>query len=336
MKSNPHNTLRYFENTDRVMTEIYYHYTSIGVLFSIVNKQSFWLTSLKSSNDKKELTYTYDRFLADLNSVIEEEDDDAQRLFLKKVYDSKDLVHLTKSAQKPNLDSYALCLSQSRDSLTHWERYTNGCKGVCLSINLGALLVLLKRRGLDCFASQLFDIKGIAYLERERHRFLVKTVFDVYNMVRFGKEEKEEDVDDIRLVLPLAYSEMKNFIKVDSFYDEDEIRLLYSSLSLNTVSKIIRKVIAPNRGNTEYHKEIYSNYIEMINNLEIKEKKYSVFSTGIRSYYNLCLKEVWGEGLIPEIILGPMCAQDKKELRAFLDANGLRGTKITESKVPIR
>lgn len=336
MKSNPQNTLSYFENTDKVVPEIYYHYTSIGVLFSIINKQSFWLTSLKSSNDKKELTYTYDRFLADLKSVIEEEDDDARRLFLKKVYDSKDLVHLTKSAQKPNLDSYALCLSQSRDSLTHWERYTNGCKGVCLSINLGALLVLLKRRGLDCFASQIFDIKGIAYLERERQRFLIKTILDVYDMVRLGEEEKEEDIDDLRLVLPLAYNEMKNFIKVDSFYDEDEIRLLYSSLSLNTVSKIIRIIIAPNRGNTENHKELYRNYIEMIDNLDIKEKKYSVFSTGIRSYYNLCLKEVWGEGLIPEIILGPMCTQDKKELRSFLDANGLKRTKITESKVPIR
>ena len=336
MKSNPKNTLSYFENTDKVMPEKYYHYTSIGALFSIVNKQSFWLTSLKSSNDKKELTYTYDHFLTDLNNIIEEESDAAKKLFLKKVYDSKDLVHLARSAQKPNLDSYALCLSQSRDSLTHWERYTNGCKGVCLSINLGALLVLLKRRGLDCFASQIFDIKGIAYLERERHRFLAKTINDVYNLIRFGKEENEEDIDDIRLVLPLAYNEMKNFIKVDSFYDEDEIRLLYSSMSLNTVSKIIKNIVAPNRANTEYHKELYRNYIEMIDNLDIKEKKYSVFSTGIRSYYNLCLKEVWGQGLISEIILGPMCTQDKKELRAFLNANGLRGTKITESKVPIR
>lgn len=336
MKSNPKNTLSYFENTDKVVTEIYYHYTSIGVLFNIINKQSFWLTSLKSSNDKKELTYTYDRFIADLNDVIEKESDDARKLFLKKVYDSKDLVHLTRSAQKPNRDSYALCLSQSRDSLTHWERYTNGCKGVCLSINLGALLVLLKRRGLDCFASQIFDIKGIAYLDRERQRFLIKTILDVYDMVRLGEEEKEENIDDLRLVLPLAYDEMKNFIKVDSFYDEDEIRLLYSLSALNTVSKIMRKIIAPNRGISEARRSLYNSYKEMIEILDIKEKKYSVFSTGIRSYYNLCLKEVWGEGLIPEILLGPMCTQDKKELRAFLDANGLRGTKISESKVPIR
>ena len=74
----------------------------------------------------------------------------------------------------------------------------------------------------------------------------------------------------------------------------------------------------------------------MIETMDIQEKKYSVFSTGIRSYYNLCLKEVWGEGLIPEIILGPMCTQDRKELRAFLNASGLRGTRIIESKVPIR
>ena len=43
-----------------------------------------------------------------------------------------------------------------------------------------------------------------------------------------------------------------------------------------------------------------------------------------------------GSGTIPEIILGPMCIQNRKELKYFLKANGLEGTKISVSSVPIR
>ena len=57
---------------------------------------------------------------------------------------------------------------------------------------------------------------------------------------------------------------------------------------------------------------------------------------GIRSYKNLCLDEIWGSGVIPEIIIGPQCVQNRNELQRFLKANGLEGTKVSISKVPIR
>ncbi|MFQ9704543.1 MAG: hypothetical protein ACLR0U_26010 [Enterocloster clostridioformis] len=44
-------------------------------------------------------------------------------------------------------------------------------------------------------------------------------------------------------------------------------------------------------------------------------KKFCLTRSGIRSYKELCLKEVWGAGVIPEIILGPMCIQ--KRIKAF-------------------
>lgn len=58
--------------------------------------------------------------------------------------------------------------------------------------------------------------------------------------------------------------------------------------------------------------------------------------SGIRGYKDLCLEEIWGSGTIVEIILGPMCRQNCNELRRFLKANGLEGTKVSTSKVPIR
>lgn len=59
-------------------------------------------------------------------------------------------------------------------------------------------------------------------------------------------------------------------------------------------------------------------------------------SKGIWGYKELCLDAVRGSGTIPEIILGPMCIQNQKELKHFLKANGLEGTKISVSSVPIR
>lgn len=56
----------------------------------------------------------------------------------------------------------------------------------------------------------------------------------------------------------------------------------------------------------------------------------------IRGYKDLCLNEVWGDGTIPEIILGPMCTQNRSKLVRFLKANGLEGTKLSVSKIPIR
>ena len=39
------------------MDNLIYHYTSLRTLFSIIENQSFWLTNLRSSMDKNEMTY---------------------------------------------------------------------------------------------------------------------------------------------------------------------------------------------------------------------------------------------------------------------------------------
>jgi hypothetical protein len=67
-----------------------------------------------------------------------------------------------------------------------------------------------------------------------------------------------------------------------------------------------------------------------------KNKKYGVFNNGIKSYYAMNLSEIWGESLIKEIIIGPKCFQNKNELIDFIRDNGLNGTKVLVSKIPIR
>ena len=57
------------------------------------------------------------------------------------------------------------------------------------------------------------------------------------------------------------------------------------------------------------------NLKKLIEQWKKKKKKFCLTRSGIRSYKELCLKEVWGAGVIPEIILGPMCIQ--KRIKAF-------------------
>lgn len=70
--------------------------------------------------------------------------------------------------------------------------------------------------------------------------------------------------------------------------------------------------------------------------LLVDNKRYALFKNHIRSYYPMNLTEIWSDVLIPEIILGPKCFQNKKELKRFAKACGLYRTKIHISNVPLR
>lgn len=89
-------------------------------------------------------------------------------------------------------------------------------------------------------------------------------------------------------------------------------------------------------GNKEDLDEIKNDYLNLLKRLDIENTYFAPIRGEIRSLHHLCLKDIWGSDLIPEIMLGPNCPQSRDELRAFLDANGLENTKITISKIPIR
>ena len=122
------------------------------------------------------------------------------------------------------------------------------------------------------------------------------------------------------------------FAKHNSFVDEDEIRLYYETETICDTLDLIQSI------NTDLKTDIdfKSSFNQLIDILKIREKHFMMSRSGIRSYHNLCLEEVWGSGVIPEIVLGPMCIQNRKELESFLCSNGLSDTKVRVSKVPIR
>ncbi len=332
--TNNRNSMKCFEETEKVEREVYYHYTSVSSLYNIISSKTFWLTNLKSSNDKKELSYSLSQFKRDLNEAIEMEDDEEtkHRLSLaQKGFEQLPKISMSRS------EAYALSLCNKKDDLTHWDRYAGNCSGVAIAINVAALKVYYFRKNLFVFANDLLPVKGIYYSEKDRQNDILNNLREFLSI--FNRKTEGTNNDDKRgeHILPRyiysTYYNIRNYVKMDAFIDEDEIRLLFRPESIKSIESLIASV-ADCFSDKGY--SIGLEYSQMIEEMGLEKRYFALFKNGIRSYRKLCLSEVWGNGLIPEIILGPMCTQDKKELRAFLDSCGLKCTKIVESKVPIR
>ena len=335
------NRMKFFEEVEEVKPRIYYHYTSLDALYSIISNRTLWLTSLKSSNDKKELFYTVDDFLRDFEIVCEtEESENIKECFnmLKSNIDAN--IELFTKACAVKSKPYALCLSNKRDNLTHWDRYAASSTGVCIGINVAALNVLYSRTRSEGFGSSLFDIGKALYTEEEIHRFIrSETIRNMNVLLDIIKEDsKEEFIERITkyghaFIVGVCQNVIR-FAKNTSFIDEGEVRLYFDEKSISDTIDLIDGL--NDRGKDELCAELKTNFEGLVDKLKIEPEGFFLSKSGIRGYHSLCLDYIWGPGVIPEIILGPMCVQNRNELLRFLSENGLSGTKVCVSKVPLR
>lgn len=292
---------------------------------------------MKSSNDKKELYYRPDQFIIDFLTLCDRIDDEE---FKEWFFLLKDVL-LEKKEQffkecKVKSIPYAFCLSEKRDNLTHWDRYAAGCTGVCIGFNVAALDIHIRRSGAEVFGKYLYDINNVLYQQEKIEDHIKRSILRLMNV--FGARQDEESLKaSIKMsgyvTLAAVYLQAAAFVKHGAFFDEDEIRLFHDATSINVALRLIES-IKPDI-DIETYKYVNENFLDVVSDFRLNEEFYMTKS-GIRSYRNLCLEKIWGPGTITEIILGPMCVQNKEELKRFLKANGLAGTKISISKVPIR
>lgn len=335
------NRLKFFEEVEGVKANIYYHYTSLDALYSIISNRTLWLTSLKSSNDKRELYYTVDDFLSDFEAVCEaEEPGNIKECFnMLKNNINTNIQQFTKvctTKTKP----YALCLSDKRDNLTHWDRYAASSTGVCIGINVAALRVLCSRTGSEGFGSSMFDIGKALYTGEDIHRFIRRDIIHSLNiLLDIIKEDSKEKL--IEKISTLGYTfvigvceKIIRFAKNPSFIDEGEVRIYFDKNSIPETLALLDSM--KDHGNKEFCDTLKANFKTLVDTLKIEQEGFFLSKSGIRGYHSLCLESIWGPGVIPEIILGPMCIQNRNELLHFLSVNGLSGTKVSLSKVPLR
>ena len=339
-----YNKIQYFESTEKIPTKIYYHYTSLDALFSIVTSKTFRLTSLKSSNDKKELYYKPEEFISNFSNICNNEKDESTKKYLYLVEESiKNNEQQFFEECKKKVSPYALCLSEKKDNLTHWDRYASGCTGVCIGFNTSSLEVHMQRMAITAFGVGLYDVGKVFYSLEQKEKYIRSIVIKIMNALKDALSKKRPiEKGDITGIIQengyiyaaVAYMRLMKFSKNSSFMDEDEVRLYHDSTSIKDTLNLIDQVASSLE--PELQKNLKKNFMEFVKQLHLREERFFMAKSGIRSYKELCLEEVWGSGAIPEIVLGPLCIQNRNELKRFLKANGLEGTKISVSQVPIR
>ena len=79
-----------------VFKDVYYHYTSLDALYSIVKSHTFRLMSLRSSNDRTELSYKPETFISDVSRLCDAEED-------QKIKEYYNLMKISCEAHKESL-----------------------------------------------------------------------------------------------------------------------------------------------------------------------------------------------------------------------------------------
>lgn len=335
------NKMKYFEETEKVHQEIYYHYTSLNSLYEIIRNRTFWLTNLKTSNDKQELFYKTENFISDFTEIAEAENNEKTKTYFQLLLNSlNDNREFFNEAVNVKCEPYSLCLSNKRDNLTHWDRYAANSTGVCIAYNVAALKVYHSRMNSSIFGESIFDIGGVLYNKADISKYIRGVAIKMFAMI-VEMKERSHDVNiqstiskNGYMILATICLRIKKFIKNDSFIDENEVRFFHDATSIKTTLHLID--LMRNDLNSELFKNVRKNFLEIIKQYGIQENNFAMFQLSIRSYRKLCLNEIWGSGTIPEIVLGPRCLQDRIELKKFLKNNGLEGTKVSVSKIPIR
>lgn len=298
-----------------------YHYCSLQTLHSIISKKSLWLTSLSSTNDSTELQEC--KKLLDLS--IEEisknyNDGSIEKKLLNNFKNSKPYKHF---------NYYGLSCIEEKDSLTHWEFYGDNSQGICIGLNLDYLFFLLEKTDNTDYYTDYLRGNSILYSDNDKINFMTEILSD------FIEEYKNHPstINDPIFLSNSIYNTILEFttplFKHHNFVNEKEYRLFFIE---NSKEEYIKALAIT--GKQKYIDAINSIFKDL--NLSKENKQFHLFKNGIRGYYPLNLDWCWNDKLIPEIILGTKCTQNKNELKQFLKQHNLNKTKISISKILFR
>jgi len=317
--------------------KIIYHYCSIEAMFGILSNKSFWLTFLESSNDSKELKLG-EKIIKEATEELKKDypSGEHDEILNKILLGPKDKKY---NKYKSRFRYYGLSFVEDNDSLTHWERYANNSLGVCIGLNVAMIENLFKVSGLPEIESDWLKTIPIIYSYEEKIKYAKSSILSKIN----GLSKEFKYLRDIEHIYSSIYyttlQNLKPLFKHQGFASEKEFRIYLKEGEAESSSAFMRRSVDKvSTESKELFKNISNNIINLATELKVLQNniKFHVFKDGIRSYYSLDLSSIWSDVLISEIVLGPKCYQNRKELKNFLKSCDLERTKISVSKVPFR
>ena len=285
----------------RKMKKIYYHYTSIQVLYSIICSHTLWLSNLMNSNDPDEFYLN----CSDFNKYIENMGVDP---FNGKPYILEDNGILGKN--------YGMCFSSLNDNLSQWERYGDHLQGVAIGFDIELLQKLL----IDNYDFK-FDFYSMKYNENEKINFLKN---QIKRMKKFDTHCPLAQFTIEGLYFSLYYGTCRAVFKREAFSIEKEFRLFFDPKYFNFIHSMSKQIYGDRFSALLEKGELtHKNVKEKLHLLE-EDKKFALMRNGINSYLSLDLNLLGDShvSVIEEIILGPKSTQDINELKDFCKKNG--------------
>lgn len=295
-----------------------YHYTSLAALKNIIEKHGFWLTDLHYSNDPNEFSLTYEEFTN----------------YIKKTgleYPFKQ--YLFSESSIPLF--YGIGFTCAQDSLSHWERYADNKKGVCIEIDS---VKMLKTFG-HCKPANLI-LENTLNSEQQKTKYIKKMVNESIERLKnyhFKYNMMYHVFEALEIIDLFTLSKIK--FKANSYRDEQEYRLMFVD---DDNDRVLKNLVLPLAITQEAKNEIL-NLLKPKEDFTYKykltkeDKKFYISSLGLNSYYEL----TFGDSahslnkFINRIILGPMCLQNISALRDFLDFYGLTSVLIEKSNIQV-
>ena len=283
--------------------EYVWHYTKLEAFLSIIKNKELWLSNLKYTNDPLEGEFSYDEFNRILALL-------AKKKPYKKIYE--EFLKMDKNMFKIDSNIYSMSFSKRSDKMQHWQVYGDQFHGIAFRINVGKIKNRIAELG---FVNQYLYYLEMKYQQKDLEE-------SVGNYLQKLMNEYQSFTFDgvIPNIIMSTYNMALLQNKSEIFLGEDETRFALCETFMES---------ALNSFAIEYERQ---------NQIDLDEygfgpncKKF-YFSKGlIKSRYSIALNDVWGDDLIDEVVIGPLCNQDKRELKDFLASCGLRNVVVSES-----
>lgn len=283
--------------------EYVWHYTKLEAFLSIFKNKELWLSNLKYTNDPLEGEFSYAEFDNILKGL-------SQNPKYELIY--KQFLNMPKDIFKIDSNIYSISFSKKDDRMQHWQVYGDAFHGIAFRVNVTKIKEMIEKLG---FANQYLYYLEMKYNHNDLEEFLNHYISELLEQYKSY---------DLNVILPNIIMSAYNMAllqnKSDIFLGENETRFaLCETFMENTLDSI---------SNYDEEKNLLDEY-----GFGPNCKKF-YFSKGlIKSRYAIDLKTIWEEGLIDEVVIGPLCNQDPRELRDFLISVGLKNVKIIESSL---
>ncbi|MCF0260666.1 MAG: DUF2971 domain-containing protein [Erysipelotrichaceae bacterium] len=339
-----------------------YHYCSVASFFGIVSSRSIWLSNSMDMNDLSEMKYlkgqvtgfvrrlgrwlsvpqnsavyqTYAQFFDEVTPYSAQIQ--SQLLFLQEKLGTS-IVHNILEAVIAQIEQpvyyedvpFIACFSSEKDLLSQWVKYAHSGTGICIGFDTGKLMQLLDKTNAAYSIGSLelppFSLNPIcydpaqcaAYVQKEFAEFMQNVflwtdeVLNARNISCLPPEmmngplqaQLKAYVDDFSILVLRKAGLFKHY----GFAEEAEYRLMTTDPLLFDQHFLQQRTLP-----------IECHYI----------------NDKIRTHITLDLKDLWEEGLITSVTIGPAYKGSTVDLEYFIRTRLSEKTRIYYSSIPFR